>query len=111
MKSKWCPPVELLAGHAGEVELVAAEPAVLSVAVAVIVQLPLRVAAQDVPRGVERRRMRPERAVDGLGPAIFSKFIKNLNTFGFFSVFWTTSDNCFTIIGSSGQIFLGKLSI
>ena len=43
-------PVELLAGHAREVELVAAESAVLRVAV--VVQLSLRVAAQDVPRRV-----------------------------------------------------------
>ena len=64
----------MLAGSAREVErLVSAEPAVLRVAVAVVVQLPLRVAAQDVPRGVERRRMRPERAVDRLRPAIWNE--------------------------------------
>ena len=43
-------PVELLAGHARKVELVAAESAVLRVAV--VMQLSLRVAAQDVPRRV-----------------------------------------------------------
>ena len=55
------PPVELLAGDAGEVELVA-DAAVL-LRVAVVVQLALRVAAEDVPRRVQRGRVRPERAV------------------------------------------------
>ena len=67
-------PVELLAGHAREVELVGAEAAVRGLRVAVVVQLSLRVAAQDVPRRVECRRMGPEGAVGRFGPAMFKLF-------------------------------------